>query len=1002
MQDIDRRLVNAKGNPVLISQIFSRLLETGTISDKQKFRYLKGKCLGDNGLISEMARLSIFELIENNIIQLEEVLSEFLSCISTADNITCLTKMIMHLLSLQLKKNDNGVKFSVEQHPLVKILLQNSEFEIQTCIYQEIIQSYQHYSTLSERLNHLYEPFYLFCLCNPSVKLELSLLKHKLWSFLLNQNLQVFKLCPWFQLQNKCAQQTADFLNDFLQNLEPIEDLRGWDNILLIQITAIYNLILSQSDCSFTISCLMDILSESQEFCHQNLCLLLLSRALYVCPLECLEDFLSLCLSFVKAKVCMPYSYLPLKSVLLHWIANENLLTMKSIKVAKEILALSNYVCRERPVIFARRLTVDQYNPLMFCNPEIFLAMQLGVKFECTSTEDLATLVGHFQEVPDEFLKIIIHFLNGMLLNTKLNVQIRIIVLQMIVKYSKKCLSLQPVILTTLLHLLSISESPRLHFELLKSLPIMAMVKENVPKILVTIKAISSKSHVLNGVALRLLYDIWQIDHSCYPALEEVALHPSTSIVNQAYVFRQLAERRPDLYGKDLVAHLSKILNQSVNLDGVLATSLALEGIKFLCRSEVIDLVTTWETLAPKFKLEQRRTVVKSLCNLIAEIPTLEETEAYDKLNEEVTEFLWSRAIDTMDCDVADCALSALSRFTLNKISLNIPKEFLPNESNENLVGLVPGTTWINFLKNYRFKSVARNFLSSLVRKEIDDYLKYVYQVKSRGEPHSYTMLPTQSVVKALAEYLKCHFLKVKNNLGTIDGEVFVACLQILSVRYSKPLPPFDWSFLHELVHIESLKQMCLDLASRQAIMSGSARGLMETYIVAITNEDSSLLTVQSVLDIYKNLKYLANSIQPMVLKPCLQKTLSFLNENVAFERVLLDLKEVLSDNEVQDVNKHVIEELLIEMILCSGYSSERFSQLLNCVSAFSYKGLCKVTAFASLKKTSEEEFIKILKIRCRVVRETSSDTPLVWLNDVFNVALENKFQQVKVHSLFI
>lgn len=71
---------------------------------------------------------------------------------------------------------------------------------------------------------------------------------------------------------------------------------------------------------------------------------------------------------------------------------------------------------------------------------------------------------------------------------------------------------------------------------------------------------------------------------------------------------------RPELYGSELAAHLSKILNTCKNDDGI-ASSLALEGLRYLCTGGVIDIVTAWETLAPSFETENRENVIQRYGN---------------------------------------------------------------------------------------------------------------------------------------------------------------------------------------------------------------------------------------------------------------------------------------------------------------------------------------------------------------------------------------------------
>lgn len=68
---------------------------------------------------------------------------------------------------------------------------------------------------------------------------------------------------------------------------------------------------------------------------------------------------------------------------------------------------------------------------------------------------------------------------------------------------------------------------------------------------------------------------------------------------------------RSEVYGKEMVAHLSKILNECSNENGALASALAIEGITILCQHEIIDIGTTWHSLEPIVEHERRPIVIQ-------------------------------------------------------------------------------------------------------------------------------------------------------------------------------------------------------------------------------------------------------------------------------------------------------------------------------------------------------------------------------------------------------
>lgn len=137
---------------------------------------------------------------------------------------------------------------------------------------------------------------------------------------------------------------------------------------------------------------------------------------------------------------------------------------------------------------------------------------------------------------------------------------------------------------------------------------------------------------------------------------------------------------RPELYGKEMVAHLSKILNECSSDDDAIAAALAIDGITLLCKSEIIDAVTTWATLAPLFKTDKRVSVIKSVCVLISETPNLSYTEGYPELIEEIIVKLWEYISMNHDNEVWQSALSALTSFNLDQIVAQMPEEYLDED----------------------------------------------------------------------------------------------------------------------------------------------------------------------------------------------------------------------------------------------------------------------------------------------------------------------------------
>lgn len=81
-----------------------------------------------------------------------------------------------------------------------------------------------------------------------------------------------------------------------------------------------------------------------------------------------------------------------------------------------------------------------------------------------------------------------------------------------------------------------------------------------------------------------------------------------------------------------------------------------------------------------------------SLCKLIGDIPNLEYTESYDKLYDEVTQYLWNYIVNSESKEVIAEALDALSSFSLDWICAHIPKQYLDEgSSNQGEKRVLPG-----------------------------------------------------------------------------------------------------------------------------------------------------------------------------------------------------------------------------------------------------------------------------------------------------------------------
>nr|XP_023024645.1 focadhesin [Leptinotarsa decemlineata] len=850
MEDLENKLQSTSPNTVV--QTFSKIIQNilakykDEVKDFPELKFLKEKSLNCDPLISEVSGRAVVKLVEDRVLSIEPIIADFLSATSSTKCHSSLINIMGDLLYLKWKQDNlRGSKYNLysPQHPLITILVENPS----SCnlVLNKIRGLHSRQNELP--VNQLFRPVYLYGLHHPSI--SMNLFKYRLWTFLLSQKILeqtlFFDLLCWLQIETRDhVELTSELIDQALLAESSNESCLNVDLLVLWQVTVLYYLALNKLDMLPNVYCLKRVFQGKLRYFTTNCVLLIFSKIIDVCSPVYLKDVFQLCETVVLQSKADFHVIQTLRSSLLQWLASPCILIEDAYKIAESIF---NKTCsmdnRPRnddgsnnfPDIFHKEIT---------SNNTLFGSVELcRLSGDLYSETRLSEWLDSLQGCPSSFIEEILHFLCGLLLVDDFSQEILSKSLALILNSAERNVSLTPKLLAIILYKLSNTRHARLSFELLSALPKLVVLRENIPKIMSTLQAVSRGSENLFNVGLKLIFDAWKIDSMCYPYLEGLLVDGGgfkkrwDRYVTKSYIIKQLCLEKPELYGEEMVAHLSKILNECKDDNGSLPSALAIDAVTVLCKAEIVNVVQTWAILAPMFRNDLRLPVVKSLCSLIREIPQLSYTESYMELHRDVMHQLWEY-VETGDPEICEAALSSLTSFGLEQICVHLPEEYLdpstPTKTTPTTQHLVPGKTWIDFLIKLRVSSASVNFITKMISIEIDGYLKYVYQTKGNKEPLNYGYLPSHSVLRGLGEFIKTWSNKWR---GSIHDKLYVECLRILSTEFSKPLPPLDWCFLQELMHDPQTKKYCVDLSSHQVIISGTARRLMENYINAVTEK---------------------------------------------------------------------------------------------------------------------------------------------------------------------
>lgn len=371
----------------------------------------------------------------------------------------------------------------------------------------------------------------------------------------------------------------------------------------------------------------------------------------------------------------------------------------------------------------------------------------------------------------------------------------------------------------------------------------------------------------------------------------------------RASAIKEICDLKPH-HGTELVSLISEILNQSLeSKDAEISAALSIDAITILCQNHIINQASTWKAINLTTRYEKRPRVVKSLCNFFTLVPKFKRYNSeYELLMRDILARLF-HMIQWSDTHGIECALEALKSWNYDQLTLDM----IPNAYREGIAlpeapaGMevsildleVPGDCYIQLLTkiNPTALRAAGDLVSHFISQEIAEYRSGHYLVKEgQVEPVNYKNLPKQSIVKALTNFV-FQQATTKKKEKIVNDAILVEALRVLAQRHSRPLPPLNWTFLHEMIHRDgSIKAQCIALAAKQSTISGTAKRLIENILINIDFNDRE--DVEAALD---NLTDICNGVSTDVLKSFFQKAVLFDKSNSKLEMLLTNEKNIIN-----------------------------------------------------------------------------------------------------------
>ncbi|CAK1550243.1 unnamed protein product [Leptosia nina] len=970
------------------------------VLENEELKFLRDKCSSSDAVVSLTACQGLLALVELNVLEIGYTMSTIVSLLPTAHNFSAIISTMAGLLVLDLKHRlvpgqPYRCQFSLRspQHPFITILEKNKDMESDVLAQMHALCNSHEYLVSSNSLELLRSSdsqasLLLACLssqqiCNPK---------------LIDSSLAAYSAVTEAVLYQK--------RREYIVAIVPV-------------LATICNQLLKHGHdprpCYSLIERCFSIDAPELK-CVSGLTLLILADNLTKTAALYLQELFNLCLNIIGK---FEYSSLCLNSFVglsLQWLHLPSYLTTNSLNTASKILETQQQDKPSNFLFIANLKSNKIFQTLVQTEKQLYAYFKLLETWERLQDED--KLKEWFDGLinSNSSLKIeLLPFLVGVCLDRTGDEEIAVKTIQAIVQIVSVEKETSVTFLPILLYKLANDTRPNVKLACLKGLPFMAITKENVPTIVSVLNKLKANKGVPASLLVMLYTSLAETQVRCFPYLQEILVDVLTKAddlkwevdIAKAIAVKRICEERASSHGLELVSVISSLLNRCTDKSGATATSIALEALAALWRGAAVAPPGTWRALEPRLGRDNRPAVQISLCKLLSEIPALRvSTPEYDKLISEASKRLWLSIAEGIHWTVSDAACNALANYKIDDYQLkDIPEVYrrtvkLPPaycktpadaiRKPEDVLDYVPCEVWPEVFKhtNQNALPAVENLVFTLIEREIGFFRSGVYMFDGR-EPQSLSNLPPHSVLRGITD---CVRKQVTSPSYDIKEAVLLSMLSTLAKGYPRPLPPFDMSFLHDAFHRgPEWRTRSIELASRQALTSPSAKRLIENFLagIASSNEESDVMLT------FEFLPIMARTMPPNNLRPPvetrLEKSFSVVlassnTEEFTFVKQLKLIKKCLECDRIHEANRTWLCQAVEGYFSQISDNSPIWPTYVDCCLALSTKYLERMTSPSGWWEVASDLLRKSTRIRSALAAQTDCTAPLVWLNESIDV----------------
>lgn len=239
---------------------------------------------------------------------------------------------------------------------------------------------------------------------------------------------------------------------------------------------------------------------------------------------------------------------------LLQWTAYGCNLIASSLRLANDILLhienSNKYMNGKTKQLYSNKI----FQFLKCSNKHVHAAVELVILSESLTSKNIFHWLNRAEKLPVYALKNMFNYFAALLLYEYEDFKITLKVIEILLKITDSYKELTSYLLILILCKLSNSVNSEIHFNLIKALPKMAVLKENLPLVLNTLEVLKKGMFNLKSLPFTLYFDLWNTDVKCYPYLQNllVSTCEEKETINQwweyhvtkAHVLKQICLKR--------------------------------------------------------------------------------------------------------------------------------------------------------------------------------------------------------------------------------------------------------------------------------------------------------------------------------------------------------------------------------------------------------------------------------------------------------------------------